>query len=106
MTKILRNDLIKISNLIQKNEKVLDVGCGDGALLPYLNSQLASSSMDYYGIDVFSIEKSLLILSSISSIFLKKSSLYSLDPTKSFGVILTYLKSIFVIFNSSEFFFI
>jgi len=37
MTKILRNDLIKISNLIQKNEKVLDVGCGDGNLIYYLS---------------------------------------------------------------------
>ena len=37
MTKILRNDLIKISNLIQKDEKVLDVGCGDGNLIYYLS---------------------------------------------------------------------
>ncbi len=37
MTKILRNDLIKISNLIQKDEKVLDVGCGDGNLIFYLS---------------------------------------------------------------------
>ena len=37
MTKILRNDLITISNLIQKNEKVLDVGCGDGNLIYYLS---------------------------------------------------------------------
>ena len=37
MSKILRNDLIKISNLIKKNEKVLDVGCGDGNLIYYLS---------------------------------------------------------------------
>ena len=37
MTKILRNDLITISNLIKKNEKVLDVGCGDGNLIYYLS---------------------------------------------------------------------
>ena len=39
MTKILRNDLIKISNLIQKEEKVLDVGCGDGNLIYYLSKK-------------------------------------------------------------------
>ena len=37
MKKILRKDLIKISNLIEENEKVLDVGCGDGNLINYLS---------------------------------------------------------------------
>ena len=36
MTKILRNDLLFISKLIKENEKVLDVGCGNGNLIEYL----------------------------------------------------------------------
>ena len=39
MTNILRNDLLKISNLIKENEKVLDVGCGDGNLIYYLSKK-------------------------------------------------------------------
>ena len=39
MKKILRKDLIKISNLIEENEKVLDVGCGDGNLINYLSKK-------------------------------------------------------------------
>ena len=30
MKRFLRNDLQIISNLINNNEKILDVGCGDG----------------------------------------------------------------------------
>ena len=33
----LRKDLYIISQLISNNEKVLDVGCGDGKLLDYLS---------------------------------------------------------------------
>ena len=33
----LRNDLTVIAKLIQKEEKVLDVGCGDGKLLDFLS---------------------------------------------------------------------
>ena len=33
----LRNDLSVIAKLIQKEEKVLDVGCGDGKLLDFLS---------------------------------------------------------------------
>ena len=36
MKKNLRKDLILISELINSNEKVLDIGCGDGNLLSYL----------------------------------------------------------------------
>ena len=32
----LRNDLFVISKLVNHNEKILDVGCGDGNLLNYL----------------------------------------------------------------------
>ena len=32
----LRKDLLLISELINSNEKVLDIGCGDGNLLSYL----------------------------------------------------------------------
>ncbi len=35
-TNTLRPDLQALANLIQTNEKVLDLGCGDGALLNYL----------------------------------------------------------------------
>ena len=33
----LRNDLFVISKLVNQNEKILDVGCGDGNLLNYLS---------------------------------------------------------------------
>ncbi len=36
MKKSLRNDLFVISKLISNNEKILDVGCGNGNLLSYL----------------------------------------------------------------------
>ena len=36
MTFVLRPDLQAVANLIHPNEKVLDLGCGDGALLSYL----------------------------------------------------------------------
>ena len=39
MIKILRKDLKKISNLIEENEKVLDVGCGDGNLIYHLSNK-------------------------------------------------------------------
>ena len=39
MIKILRKDLKKISNLIEENEKVLDVGCGDGNLIYHLSKK-------------------------------------------------------------------
>ena len=39
MTKILRKDLLKISNLIEDNERVLDVGCGDGNLIHHLSNK-------------------------------------------------------------------
>ena len=39
MTTTLRPDLQAIADLIQPNEKVLDLGCGDGALLSYLQAQ-------------------------------------------------------------------
>ena len=49
MTNILRNDLIKISNLIKENEKVLDVGCGDGNLIYYLSKK---RSVECRGIEI------------------------------------------------------
>ena len=49
MTKILRNDLIKISDLIQKDEKVLDVGCGDGNLIYHLSK---SRNVNCRGIEI------------------------------------------------------
>ena len=39
MKKILRKDLVKISNLIESNETVLDVGCGDGNLIRHLSKK-------------------------------------------------------------------
>lgn len=36
----LRPDLLAVANLIQPGEKVLDLGCGDGALLRYLADML------------------------------------------------------------------
>ncbi len=39
MKKNLRNDLFVISKLILNNEKILDVGCGDGNLLSYLSEK-------------------------------------------------------------------
>ena len=39
MSKILRNDLQIISNMIKNNEKILDVGCGNGNLIEYLSKK-------------------------------------------------------------------
>ena len=41
MKSILRNDLYVISQLIHNNEKILDVGCGNGVLLDYLSKKKA-----------------------------------------------------------------
>ncbi|HBX68764.1 MAG TPA: methionine biosynthesis protein MetW [Chloroflexi bacterium] len=41
MMRSLRPDLQAVANLIQPNEKVLDLGCGDGALLQYLQTEKA-----------------------------------------------------------------
>ena len=49
MTKILRNDLLFISNLIKKNEKVLDVGCGNGSLIEYLFKE---KNVDCKGVEI------------------------------------------------------
>lgn len=49
MTKILRNDLLFISKLIKENEKVLDVGCGNGNLIEYL---LKEKNVDCKGVEI------------------------------------------------------
>ena len=45
----LRNDLFVISKLINKEEKILDVGCGDGNLLDYLSKE---KNADCRGIEI------------------------------------------------------
>ena len=37
------NDLLIISKLINENEKILDVGCGDGKLIDYLNIRMPNA---------------------------------------------------------------
>ena len=49
MSKILRDDLLLISQLIEMNEKILDVGCGDGNLLEYLSKE---KNADCRGIEI------------------------------------------------------
>ena len=49
MTKILRNDLQIISSLIEENEKVLDVGCGNGNLIEFLSKE---KNVDCKGIEI------------------------------------------------------
>ncbi len=39
-THVLRPDLLAVASLVQPDEKVLDLGCGDGALLRYLSDKL------------------------------------------------------------------
>lgn len=39
MKKKLRSDLLIISEFINRKEKILDVGCGDGSLLKYLSQE-------------------------------------------------------------------
>ena len=45
----LRKDLEIIVELIKPNEKILDVGCGEGTLLEYL---LKNKSVDCRGIEI------------------------------------------------------
>jgi methionine biosynthesis protein MetW len=49
MKENLRNDLFLISTLINDNERVLDVGCGDGNLLDYLSK---IKKVDCKGIEI------------------------------------------------------
>ena len=49
MKKILRNDLQIISSLIEENEKVLDVGCGNGNLIEFLSKE---KNVDCKGIEI------------------------------------------------------
>ena len=49
MSEILRDDLLVISQLIEMNEKILDVGCGDGNLLEYLSK---NKNADCRGIEI------------------------------------------------------
>ena len=49
MTKNLRNDLRLISSLIEENEKVLDVGCGNGNLIEFLSKE---KNVDCKGIEI------------------------------------------------------
>ena len=49
MTKILRNDLQIISSMIKENEKVLDVGCGNGNLIEFLSK---NKDVDCKGVEI------------------------------------------------------
>ena len=49
MNTLLRKDLSIIAQLINQNEKVLDVGCGDGKLLDYLSKE---KNVDCRGIEL------------------------------------------------------
>ncbi len=49
MTKILRNDLQIISSMIKQNEKVLDVGCGNGNLIEFLSK---NKNVDCKGVEI------------------------------------------------------
>jgi cyclopropane fatty-acyl-phospholipid synthase-like methyltransferase len=49
MSKILRNDLQIISNMIKNNEKILDVGCGNGNLIEHLSKK---KNVDCKGIEI------------------------------------------------------
>ena len=49
MKKTLRNDLQIISSFISENEKVLDVGCGNGSLIEFLSKK---KNVDCKGIEI------------------------------------------------------
>ena len=55
-----RLDFIKISEWIEPNSKVLDLGCADGALLKYLQAKKMTAG---YGIEITpeNIEKGIKI---------------------------------------------
>jgi methionine biosynthesis protein MetW len=64
MTQLLRPDLQAVANLIQTREKVLDLGCGDGALLNYLqiNKNVTARGVELYESGVLAcIEKGLSV---------------------------------------------
>ena len=70
----LRKDLEIIAELIKSNEKILDVGCGEGILLEYL---LKNKSVDCRGIEINqkgvnkSVEKGLSVIQGDANIDLK-----------------------------------
>lgn len=70
----LRKDLEIIASLIKPDEKVLDVGCGDGILLDYLNK---TKNVDCRGIEIKqegvnnSVQKGLSVIQGDANIDLK-----------------------------------
>ena len=74
MKSVLRKDLEIIANTIEKNEIVLDVGCGEGKLLSYL---LEKKNVDCRGIEINQdgvnqcVEKGLSVIQGDANIDLK-----------------------------------
>ncbi len=83
--KILRNDLLIISKLINENEKILDVGCGDGKLIDYLSKH---KNAECRGIEIKQSGVNLCLKKGLSVI--QGDANYELDeyPDKSFSSVI------------------
>ena len=69
----LRNDLSVIAKLIQKEEKVLDVGCGDGKLLDFLSK---TKNVNCRGIE---LKQNVFQLNFVGELFFEASERHSSD---------------------------
>tara|TARA_B100000029_G_C17347291_1_gene877472 strand:- start:56 stop:682 length:627 start_codon:yes stop_codon:yes gene_type:complete len=83
--KRLRNDLQIISKIIEQNEKILDVGCGDGKLIYYLSRQ---KNVDCRGMEIKQTGVNLCLKKGLSVI--QGDANYELDdyPDKSFSSVI------------------
>jgi len=79
--KKIRYDLEIIANLINKNSKVLDIGCGDGELLDFLKN---TKNIDARGLEISHKQVSKALIRGLSVIHGNAENDLSIYPDKSF----------------------
>ena len=77
----IRFDLRAIANLINKNSKVLDIGCGDGELLHFLKN---TKNIDARGLEISHTQVSKALIRGLSVIHGNAENDLSIYPDKSF----------------------